>query len=49
VTQPRGKRVVLRVSRGANGERTTEIEADRVGTDDIEAILDRVFREGESA
>jgi len=46
VQRPRGKHVVLRVSRG--GE-TAEIDADRVGSDDIEAILDRLFREGESA
>ncbi|MEV6826571.1 hypothetical protein [Amycolatopsis sp. NPDC051102] len=49
VQRPRGKHVVLRVSRGENGEQTTEIEADRVGSEDIEAILDRLFREGESA
>jgi hypothetical protein len=49
VQRPRGKHVVLRVSRGEHGEETTEIDADRVGSDDIEAILDRLFREGESA
>ena len=46
IQRPRGKHVVLRVSRG---EQTTEIEADRIGSDDIDAILDRLFREGESA
>jgi len=49
IQRPRGKHVVLRVSRGDNGQETTEIEADRVGSDDIEAILDRLFREDESA
>ncbi len=47
VQRPRGKHVVLRVSRGENGEETTEIDADRLGPGDLEAILDRVFREGE--
>jgi hypothetical protein len=46
VHRPRGKHVALRISRG---EETMEIDADRVGSDDIEAILDRLFREGESA
>ncbi|WP_410617285.1 effector-associated constant component EACC1 [Amycolatopsis sp. lyj-109] len=48
VQRPRGKHVVLRVRRGESGEETT-IDADRVGSDDIETILDRLFREGESA
>ncbi|WP_439377793.1 effector-associated constant component EACC1 [Amycolatopsis lexingtonensis] len=46
VQRPRGKHVVLRVSRG---DRVAEIDAERVDSGDIEAILDRVFREGESA
>jgi hypothetical protein len=49
VQRPRGKHVVLRVSRGEGGEEITEIDADRVGSDDIEVILDRLFQEDESA
>ncbi|MGW3995082.1 effector-associated constant component EACC1 [Amycolatopsis sp. NPDC004772] len=49
VQRPRGRHVVLRVSRGEHGEQTTEIDADRIGPDDLEAILDRLFREDESA